>query len=588
MIDTPNQPEPSREARLDRLIAQYLQGEEAGRPINPRELLQQSPELQADFYSFLKQHEELAPTLPNAPLKFGLAETMPRGVQQGQVLGDCHLVRELGRGGMGVVYLGRHVRLDALRAVKVLPRENVSDDAIARFWREAQTAAKIDHLNVVAVHDVGRQGDVHYIVMQYINGETLAQVLDRHAAQSDGAPFPWQTALRLAHPVLDALATMHAQGLIHRDIKPSNIMATEKSSVTKRKHVVVMDFGLVRDDSEARLTATGGVVGTPAYMSPEQARGLTVDARTDVYAVGATLYSLLAGRPPFDGQRGVVFRQLVSGKRPLPLGSLRPDLPESVCKLVERAMAPELGERFSRAGEMLKDIEDLLRKAPKADARRPHPTPSFPASSAPSAPARGAPVASPAHQDTVSGAGDTGEDLASFVPWKPVPELTASPSSASGSQCTETFSRGSSRTQGKNFFASIPPLPVALAMLLIVVGGAWMFSLDGKDDPAPVKGAAPETPSPAATARPAPDRERMVYIPPGPAWLGASEARLRSHAQGLASLTGNPQAVDDFVEACLREPAQTVSLKGFWIDKYEVTNAQYARFVKATGHAPPS
>ena len=197
---------------------------------------------------------------------------------------------------MGVVYLGRHVRAKNLRAIKVLPRDRIADESIARFKREAETTSQINHFNVVQIHDVGRSSDVHYIVMEYVQGKTFSELHRHQLLRSKQKHFPWRDALRLIAPLLDALHAVHSRGLIHRDIKPSNVMVRKAGSLRKGVHVILMDFGLVWTLDDPALTSMGAILGTPQYMSPEQALGKPLDARSDVFSVGATLYYMLSGR----------------------------------------------------------------------------------------------------------------------------------------------------------------------------------------------------------------------------------------------------------------------------------------------------
>jgi tRNA A-37 threonylcarbamoyl transferase component Bud32 len=270
MSPEPRESGESREGRLDRLIARFLQAEEAGEKLDSAALLQQEPDLGEEFLGFLQHHQRLlrhlaadrrpdqAGTLPVELPKPGAvpADRPAWQFDAGQSLGNCILLRELGRGGMGIVYLGRHRRLDCHRAMKILPRDQITDNTLERFRREAQTAAGINHPNVVTIHDTGHEGDVHFIEMEYIEGDTLRDVLNRHTAQDSEAPFPWPAAVKLLLPVLDGLSAVHARGLIHRDIKPSNIMVADRVGALREPRVVLMDFGLVRDDSQVRLTET--------------------------------------------------------------------------------------------------------------------------------------------------------------------------------------------------------------------------------------------------------------------------------------------------------------------------------------------
>jgi serine/threonine protein kinase/formylglycine-generating enzyme required for sulfatase activity len=573
-------PEFSHQSRLDRLVARFLQAEEDGLNVDVEQFLGDTPDLRAPFQEFLRQHRELKPkredsevaTLPLLQKKATSHVEQPvhRTLGQGQVVGDCSVLGELGRGGMGVVYQGRHVRLDALRAIKILPREKVSDEAVARFWREAQSAAKLDHLNVVTIHDVGQEDDLHYIIMQFVDGVTLVQALKRHFDQTQGTHYPWQMALRIVHPVLDALGVMHSRGLIHRDIKPSNIMLAEKSSLSRLRHVMLMDFGLVGNSSEGCLTQTGAVVGTPAYMAPEQARGEFVDGRADIYGVGACLYYLFTGRSPFEGHQAQVFYKAVRGERPQSIRELRPDLEPSIHALVERAMAPDIAQRYSRAEEMLKDINAILRQAPK-ESKQPraasskHPDPSPPGAKPPN------PALSDTQHDTVSNGADASVGQSLLAPLEAVPAPGPSDALPAVFMIPKRGLMGFAE-------AGVPwavwgPVAGTLVMIALAVSGLALMSS------APL--ATPHRPKAIA-------HDGMVHIPAGIAHVGANERRLRSHAQTLPSARNNQEWLEKFVSFCLQEPEQSVRLDGFWIDKYEVTNEEYGRFLKSANYPPPA
>ena len=222
-----------------------------------------------------------------------MADTGPK------LLGGRYEVRSLiGRGGMAQVHLGRDTRLSRLVAIKML-RVDLARDSIfqTRFRREAQAAASLNHPNIVAVYDTGEEAvrsadgstvSVPYIVMEYVEGHTVKELI------SDGTPVPIPEAVEITSGVLSALQYAHASGLVHRDIKPGNVMLTDSGKVK------VMDFGIARAlaDSQATMTQTNAVIGTAQYLSPEQARGETVDERSDIYSAGCMLYELLTGRPP--------------------------------------------------------------------------------------------------------------------------------------------------------------------------------------------------------------------------------------------------------------------------------------------------
>jgi serine/threonine-protein kinase len=267
----------------------------------------------------------------------------------------------VGRGGMAEVYRARDIRLDRIVAVKTL-REDLARDATfqARFRREAQSAASLNHPSIVAVYDTGEDmaGPTHvpYIVMEYVDGRTLRELL-----RDDRRLLP-ERALEITDGVLRALDYSHRNGIIHRDIKPGNVMLTRSAEVK------VMDFGIARavSDAQATMTQTAQVIGTAQYLSPEQARGERVDARSDLYSTGCLLYELLTGRPPFTGDSPVAIAYQHVRENPIPPSRVDPEIPSWADSIVLKAMAKDPAERYQSAAEMRTDIQRALSGVPVA------------------------------------------------------------------------------------------------------------------------------------------------------------------------------------------------------------------------------
>lgn len=271
--------------------------------------------------------------------------------------GRYELQNLIGRGGMADVWRARDHRLGRDVAVKRLRADLASDDTFqARFQREAQSAARLNHPNIVAVYDTGETQDpttglqVPYIVMELIDGHTLRDVL------RDGRKILPRRALEFTQGVLDALSYSHAAGIVHRDIKPANVM------LTREGYVKVMDFGIARAvaDTSATMTQTAAVIGTAQYLSPEQARGETVDNRADIYATGCLLYELLVGRPPFIGDSPVSVAYQHVREIPAPPSSLDSEITGEMDAITLKALAKERADRYQTAKQMRDDIDRLL------------------------------------------------------------------------------------------------------------------------------------------------------------------------------------------------------------------------------------
>ncbi|HXE83694.1 MAG TPA: serine/threonine-protein kinase [Gemmatimonadales bacterium] len=252
--------------------------------------------------------------------------------------------QEIGRGGMSVVFRARDRRLNRLVAIKVLPPELAYDPAIrARFTREAQTAAQLAHAHIVPIYDVGEKDGLAHFVMALVTGGNLAELLAREPRQ------PIEEARRILREIADALAYAHTRGVIHRDIKPDNILLDAASG-----RVMVTDFGIARAiEAGSRLTVTGAAVGTPTYMSPEQAVGeRDIDGRTDIYSLGVIGYQMLTGRVPFTAANPMALLLKHVGERPRPIADLRSDAPKPFRDVIERALLKEPEERWPTAASL--------------------------------------------------------------------------------------------------------------------------------------------------------------------------------------------------------------------------------------------
>jgi serine/threonine protein kinase len=281
----------------------------------------------------------------------GAAELAALGAQ----LPDFELLCELGRGGMGVVYKARQKSLDRLVAIKMLFHgQDQSDLALARFRAEARAAAMLRHPNIVGIHQVGQCPLGHFFSMEYIEGQTLQDVLTKHGSDK---PVHIAGAVNLMIQVAEALAYAHSKGVIHRDLKPGNIM------VDATKRPIVMDFGIAKvADKGENLTAKGVVMGTPAYMPPEQTGEGTgkVGPHSDVYSLGAVLYRMLTGRPPYEAETALrIILQVISAEMPPAVHELRPAVPPELSDLCMKCLSKKPEDRYADATALLKELRAL-------------------------------------------------------------------------------------------------------------------------------------------------------------------------------------------------------------------------------------
>ena len=274
----------------------------------------------------------------------------------GSVVADTyHITKKIGAGGMGTVYLGRHVKMGRLSAIKIINAANAEDaETIARFNREAANAARINHHNVCSIYDFGETaGGLIYLAMEYVDGESLSDLAERES------PLPLPVAADLVRQTAEALQAAHDLGIVHRDLKPDNIMITKAPDGALIAKVV--DFGIAKamgTDSGQQVTKTGLVIGTPEYMSPEQLSGDTLDGRTDTYSLGLVAFRLLAGSLPFRGESSqeVMFKRLTDD--PLSLAEALPEteFPEALQRALNRALARIPADRYSSAREFGNDV----------------------------------------------------------------------------------------------------------------------------------------------------------------------------------------------------------------------------------------
>ncbi len=278
----------------------------------------------------------------------------------GMVVGRYVILDRLGSGSMGRVYKAHHMMMDRLVAIKIIAPEIVSNDrVVARFQREMKLVGRLDHPNVIRAFDADQVNRVLYIVMEYVHGQSLAQKL-RYGLipPPEMVDYAAQAALGLAHA--------HSQGIVHRDIKPSNLLLTDE------KQLKVLDLGLgvlmEADSSTSFATADGIAVGTVDYMSPEQACGREVDGRSDLFSLGCSMYHLMTGKLPYPGESAIERMGKRIGSRPAPITDVKPDMPSSVVRVLDKLLAHKPQERFQSAAEAAEALQSLIRPKVRATA----------------------------------------------------------------------------------------------------------------------------------------------------------------------------------------------------------------------------
>jgi formylglycine-generating enzyme required for sulfatase activity/uncharacterized caspase-like protein len=271
----------------------------------------------------------------------------------GQTVGRYRIIEQVGHGGMADVYKAYQPSLDRYVAIKVI-HASLADDAdfLNRFEREAKVVATLRHPNIVQVYDFDAEDGLYYMVMEYIDGGTLKTLLDRQ--QASGQPFSVEDAGRITLAVGSALKYAHSRSMVHRDVKPGNVM------ITGDGHIILTDFGIAKIVSATKLTASGSMVGTPAYMSPEQGRGEPGDERSDIYSLGVMFYQMVTGRLPYEADTPVAL-VLKHINEPLPLpAALRPDLPPAVEGVIVKALAKRPEDRYQNVGALTAELKQAL------------------------------------------------------------------------------------------------------------------------------------------------------------------------------------------------------------------------------------
>jgi serine/threonine-protein kinase len=449
-----------------------------------------------------------------------------------QILNDRYrLDQKIGEGGMATVYQGYDIRLNRRVAVKILHSHYINDaDFLRRFDHEARAAANLNHANVVNVYDVGQDGDIHYIVMQYVDGINLKTLINREA------PLLIAYAVSIAEAIALGLEAAHREGLIHRDIKPQNVI------VGTDGHVRITDFGIAKSHLSTALTQTGITFGTADYISPEQAQGQTATPQSDIYSLGVTLYEMLTGRLPYTGDNAVsIAMQHVNTPPPAPR-QLNPQIPDQLEHLVLQALAKNPSERPASAqafAHMLRHYRSVAEQPTSANA------------AGISAPRPSAPATRPAAQrgGTHSSSGNTGGR--STIPASR-PKLGRAPSQQ-GVGCG-------------TFVVGLLVLSGVLGLLLLFISGSFDTLVAGINTPAPsspvvsptLAASTTPTPTPSSTPTVSPTPVSLIIVP-SIVGLNESEARQVLQRAGLVAVAGESRHSDTIPQGSVIEqqvPAQ--------------------------------
>jgi serine/threonine protein kinase len=473
-------------------------------------------------------------------------------------IGKFQVVKTLGAGAMGTVYkamdpeLGRFVAIKTIRLEGLAASQSSLEDLVERFKREARVAARLKHPNIVTIHDIGSTPGNSYLVLEYVDGVGLDRVIKSSGRMSV------ERAASIGAQVADALAFAHKHNVVHRDVKPANIM------IEPGDHVKVTDFGIAKaTDVADHLTATGSLLGTPSYMSPEQARGQKVDGRSDLFSLGCILYEMVGGQKAFPGDTLTAIMFKIITEEPQPLRELDPTVSDEMLRIVAKALAKDVGTRYQSGREL---ADDLLAVT------RPGFVPTVRAAEVPTLPPTDVPtIASPptARPEVTIGSPTLPPTI--VTPTARVETPPAPPAAAPPRARQPLVPAAAARRKGGGAGLLVGLGVVAVLGLAVVVGGAWyLFGRRPATTDTSVVTATPQTaqtPAPAEAA-PAPDATAEVVPTPAPATPAAVPAPTARPAPVPAGSVSRPQPPPTVPQAPPAPPSQSTASPGAAASEY--------------------
>ena len=352
---------PQRWQQLKQIFQSALERNPAERSAFLNQACAGDPALRSEVESLISSHDQAGNSIEAMAVEAATEMLANNRVIVGKQIGHYKVISRIGHGGMGEVFLAQDTSLNRKVALKLLHSEFTrNEERLRRFRQEAQATSALNHPNILTIHEIGHENSLHFMATEYVDGETLRDKLS-------GTRMALGQVLDITVQVASALAAAHQAGIIHRDIKPENIMLRADG------YVKVLDFGLAKlsDPKTAHSavptlvkveTQPGVVMGTFSYMSPEQARGLAVDTRTDIWSLGVMIYEMAAGRQPFEGETASDVMSLILQKEPLPLAHSWPEVPGELERIVRKALRKDKEERYQTIKDLLIDLRTLRKE----------------------------------------------------------------------------------------------------------------------------------------------------------------------------------------------------------------------------------